>query len=71
MKGQRNIGLTTPLAISGPVATAWSPYKTYQPNAGLVLQVTESLSERTLVLPTGTAVGPPEISCTCDRIGFC
>ena len=47
------------------------PYKTFQPNAGLVLHVTESLSERILVLPTGTAVGPPEISRICELIGSC
>ncbi len=41
------------------------PYRSYFPHAGLLLPVTERLSEQVLVLPTGTAVSPQEI----DRIG--
>jgi dTDP-4-amino-4,6-dideoxygalactose transaminase len=38
------------------------PYRSYFPHAGLLLPETEKLVERVLSLPTGTAVGPAEIS---------
>jgi dTDP-4-amino-4,6-dideoxygalactose transaminase len=41
------------------------PYRSYFPHAGLMLPETERLSERVLVLPTGTAIGSTEV----DAIG--
>lgn len=38
------------------------PYKSYFPNAGLLLPVTEALSERIFSLPTGTAVTDGDIA---------
>ena len=32
------------------------PYKTLQPDAGMMLPVTEEVSERIVALPTGTAM---------------
>jgi len=46
------------------------PYRSYFPNAGLMLPVTEKLSERVLVLPTGTAVGHEDIIKICQLMGF-
>lgn len=37
------------------------PYKSYFPNARLVLRATEAVSERVLLLPTGTTIGAGEI----------
>lgn len=37
------------------------PYRSYFPHAGLLLPETERRAARTMVLPTGTAVGVPEI----------
>ncbi|MFZ5878385.1 MAG: DegT/DnrJ/EryC1/StrS family aminotransferase [Chloroflexota bacterium] len=37
------------------------PYRSYFPNAGLLLPETEALAERILVLPTGTTVGGEDI----------
>lgn len=42
------------------------PYRSYFPHAGLLLPNTEHLSARVLSLPTGTAVGPNEISRICQ-----
>ena len=44
------------------------PYRSYFPNAGLLLAQTERLTEQVLSLPTGTAVGPEEIAQVCDII---
>lgn len=44
------------------------PYRSYYPHAGLVLPVTEQLVERVMVLPTGTAVLPKDISIICQII---
>ncbi len=41
------------------------PYRSEDPNAGLTLPVTELLAGRLLILPTGTAVGPEEVSGIC------
>ncbi|HKP54368.1 MAG TPA: aminotransferase class I/II-fold pyridoxal phosphate-dependent enzyme [Chloroflexia bacterium] len=41
------------------------PYRSYFPNAGLLLPETERLTGRVLLLPTGTAVGPDEIRQVC------
>ena len=42
------------------------PYRSYFPNASLLLPETEKVAERVLVLPTGTAVGEQEIEIICD-----
>jgi dTDP-4-amino-4,6-dideoxygalactose transaminase len=44
------------------------PYRSYYPHAGLMLPCTEQLAQRVMTLPTGTAVGPAEISTICDII---
>lgn len=46
------------------------PYRSYFPHAGLLLPETERLCERILSLPTGTAVGPPEIDAVTGLIRF-
>jgi dTDP-4-amino-4,6-dideoxygalactose transaminase len=42
------------------------PYRSYFPNAGLLLPETERLLERVLVLPTGTAIGLEEVEAICQ-----
>lgn len=44
------------------------PYRSYFPHASLLLPETERLAQRVLVLPTGTAVTPDEISTICHII---
>lgn len=44
------------------------PYLSEDPNAGLTLPATELLAGRLVTLPTGTAVGPEEISGICGII---
>ena len=44
------------------------PYRSEYPDAGLKLPITESLAERVVVLPTGTAVSSQQISDICDLI---
>lgn len=44
------------------------PYRSYFPNAGLLLPETEALSERVLVLPTGTQVSEADIEHVCALI---
>jgi dTDP-4-amino-4,6-dideoxygalactose transaminase len=44
------------------------PYRSYFPHAGMLLPETEKLVKRVLSLPTGTAVGPDEISQICQII---
>ena len=44
------------------------PYRSYFPHAGLLLPETERLSKQALSLPTGTAIGPDEISKICQVI---
>jgi len=46
------------------------PYRSYFPNAGLVLPETENLTRKVLQLPTGTAVGQKEINQICELIRF-
>ena len=46
------------------------PYRSYFPNAGLVLPETEKLTLKVLQLPTGTAVGEKEIVDICQLIRF-
>nr|MCU0589426.1 DegT/DnrJ/EryC1/StrS family aminotransferase [Syntrophobacteraceae bacterium] len=42
------------------------PYRTLNPNAGILLPETEKLAERLLVLPTGISVGKSEIETVCQ-----
>lgn len=44
------------------------PYRSYFPNAGLLLPETERVARRVIVLPTGTAVGVDHIAGTCGVI---
>ncbi len=44
------------------------PYRSYFPNAGLLLPRTERLCERVLVLPTGTVVSTTDIQKVCSII---
>jgi dTDP-4-amino-4,6-dideoxygalactose transaminase len=44
------------------------PYRSYYPNAGLLLPETERLSERVLCLPTGTAIHPSDVQKICQVI---
>jgi dTDP-4-amino-4,6-dideoxygalactose transaminase len=44
------------------------PYRSYYPHAGLMLEETEAISERLLVLPNGTAVDENEIKMICDLL---
>jgi len=44
------------------------PYRSFFPNAGLMLPETERVSERVVVLPSGPAVGPDEVSVICRII---
>jgi dTDP-4-amino-4,6-dideoxygalactose transaminase len=46
------------------------PYRSYFPNAGLVLPETEKLTLKVLQLPTGTAVGEKEIVDICQLIRY-
>jgi dTDP-4-amino-4,6-dideoxygalactose transaminase len=46
------------------------PYRSYFPHAGLLLTHTERLSERTMVLPTGTAVDADTIARICELIQY-
>jgi len=41
------------------------PYKSYYPNAGLLVPENERVSARIIVLPTGTAVGSGDIELIC------
>jgi dTDP-4-amino-4,6-dideoxygalactose transaminase len=44
------------------------PYRSYFPHAGLLLPETERMTQRTLLLPTGTAIGPEELHTICQII---
>lgn len=44
-----------------PGSHRMEPYRSFQPNAGLLLQNTERLVERVLVLPTGTQISKSDI----------
>ena len=45
------------------------PYRSLQPNAGMMLPITEAIADHILVLPTGTAVNEETISTICNHIG--
>jgi dTDP-4-amino-4,6-dideoxygalactose transaminase len=47
------------------------PYRSYFPNAGLLLPETERVAKRVMVLPTGTAMGSNEIRAVCGIIRLC
>jgi dTDP-4-amino-4,6-dideoxygalactose transaminase len=44
------------------------PYRSYFPNAGLLLAETELLVDRVMSFPTGTAVSPDDIAVICDLV---
>jgi dTDP-4-amino-4,6-dideoxygalactose transaminase len=44
------------------------PYRSFFPHAGLLLPETERLTKQVMSLPTGTAVGPAEVSEICQII---
>jgi dTDP-4-amino-4,6-dideoxygalactose transaminase len=46
------------------------PYRSYFPNAGLLLTETEKLTQKVFQLPTGTAVNEDEIHLICQIIRF-
>ena len=46
------------------------PYRSYFPHAGLLLPVTERLTQQVLTLPTGTAVSVPDVDRICHIIRF-
>lgn len=46
------------------------PYRSYFPNAGLLLPWTERLARRTLVLPTGTVVDPGLVKRICGLLRY-
>ena len=46
------------------------PYRSFQPNAGLLLPETEKLTRRILCLPTGTTIEPETISRICRLLRF-
>ncbi len=46
------------------------PYRSYFPNAGLLLPQTERLGAMVLSLPTGSAIAPEQISTICQIITF-
>lgn len=53
-----------------PSCHRMEPYKSYYPNAGILLPETERLSERLLCLPAGTAIEPAAIRQICHVIQF-
>jgi dTDP-4-amino-4,6-dideoxygalactose transaminase len=46
------------------------PYRSYFPNAGLVLPETEKLTQKVLQIPTGTAIGEDEAGKICSLLRF-
>jgi dTDP-4-amino-4,6-dideoxygalactose transaminase len=44
------------------------PYRSLQPNAGLLLEKTEAISARVIVLPTGQMVDVDTINFICNVI---
>jgi dTDP-4-amino-4,6-dideoxygalactose transaminase len=46
------------------------PYRSYFPHAGLLLPITERLTERVISLPTGTAVTEEDVACICQVMRF-
>jgi dTDP-4-amino-4,6-dideoxygalactose transaminase len=46
------------------------PYRSFQPNAGLLLPVTERLTRRVFCLPTGTSISTEDITRICNLLWF-
>ncbi len=46
------------------------PYRSYYPNAGMLLPVTERLSERLFCLPNGTATSTADVARICELLAF-
>ena len=46
------------------------PYRSYYPNAGSMLPITEQVAAQVVALPTGTAVGSEQISSICEVVRF-
>lgn len=46
------------------------PYNSYYPNTGLLVPYTEQLVERTVCLPTGTALSTSSVSTICSLVKF-
>ena len=44
------------------------PYKSFQPNAGMMLPVTEEVTDRLVLLPTGSAIDEAMIEMICDQL---
>lgn len=55
-----------------PGAHCMEPYRSYFPNAHLLLSETERIAAKVIVLPTGTAIGPSDIDAICSilRLGL-
>src|SRR6185503_534113 len=53
-----------------PGCHSMEPYRSDDPNAGSRLPVTEDVAGRVVALPTGTAVGPEQISAICEVVRF-
>jgi dTDP-4-amino-4,6-dideoxygalactose transaminase len=53
-----------------PGAHRMEPYRSYFPNAGVLLPQTENVCKRVLILPTGQSVTPEDVSTVCDLIRF-
>lgn len=53
-----------------PGSHKMEPYRSYFPNAGLLLPETEKITSQVISLPTGTAVGIEEIDYICKIIRF-
>lgn len=51
-----------------PGAHRMEPYRSYFPNAHLLLPETERVAGRVVVLPTGTAIGPTDIDAICSIV---
>jgi dTDP-4-amino-4,6-dideoxygalactose transaminase len=51
-----------------PGAHRMEPYRSYFPHAGLLLPETERLTDRVMVLPTGTAIDGVAIETICRVI---
>ena len=74
--GLNRSGISVELQVEGigtrkyfwPACHQMEPYKTLFPSAGLRLSITESIAERVLALPTGTAVSLNDVNSICDII---
>ena len=46
------------------------PYRSYFPHAGILLQNTEIVASKVLLLPTGTSISEKDVKCICSIISF-